>query len=300
MAKLMEIIEKVPNFRDGTVSMKMLDTTFSQLTRKIGTEVGADYKTATTGQLLSKELLQSLNKDQIALKDRLEAWKQAYNVYIDSIKPIITEAVNFNYNFSSAIDYTSKYEAGKTLADYYLLTEVVNAEKELYEFINYWGKNHMTDLLNKMKEWSKTRVYGSSLKEIKVSYHTSGGGSFTCYNNGGFEMRRGSYEEAYYFSGFEKMKINESRNIKFSGSFSNPNNTWRYYCDLTITRKSLGNVPNDDGYYIFSWKRSGEVQYDNTSGPYISKWSGISSPHFDIDLKLNNLKKLNLNVPTLS
>lgn len=119
MAKLMEIIEKIPNFRDGTVSMKMLDTTFSQLTRKIGTEVEADYKTATTGQILSKELLQSLNKDQIALKDRLEAWKQAYNVYIDSIKSIITEAVNFNYNFSSAVDYTSKYEAGKTLADYY-------------------------------------------------------------------------------------------------------------------------------------------------------------------------------------
>ena len=38
MAKLMEVIEKSPNFKKGTVSMKLLDTTFSQLTRKIGSQ----------------------------------------------------------------------------------------------------------------------------------------------------------------------------------------------------------------------------------------------------------------------
>lgn len=300
MAKLMEIIEKIPNFRDGTVSMKMLDTTFSQLTRKIGTEVGADYKAATTGQILSKELLQSLNKDQIVLKNRLEAWKQAYNVYIDSIKSIITEAVNFNYDFSSAIDYTNKYESGKTLADYYLLTEVVNAEKELYEFINYWGKNHMTDLLNKMKEWSKTRTYSSCVKKIKVHYNGGGNRRFYCDNTAGLDVKV-DYNGVCYITGLENMRIGETRIVKFVGVFESPNN--KLYCDyeLTINKNTLGNTGLfDDGYYTFSFKGSGSTNLVPASGPYISEWSGISSPHFDIDLKLNNLKKLNLNIPTLS
>ena len=61
MAKLMEVIEKSPNFKKGTVSMKIaLILLSSQLTRKIGSQAGVDYKTARAGQMLSKELLQLL------------------------------------------------------------------------------------------------------------------------------------------------------------------------------------------------------------------------------------------------
>ena len=68
MAKLMEVIEKNPDFKNGTVSLRLLDTTFTQLTRKIGSEANADYKTSSPKQVLIKEILQSLNRDQLALK----------------------------------------------------------------------------------------------------------------------------------------------------------------------------------------------------------------------------------------
>lgn len=42
----MEIIDKSPDFKNGTCSFKFLDTTFNQLTRKIGSKEGASFTTA--------------------------------------------------------------------------------------------------------------------------------------------------------------------------------------------------------------------------------------------------------------
>ena len=36
MSKLMEIIEKTPNFKKGIATLKFLDTSFTMLSRKIG------------------------------------------------------------------------------------------------------------------------------------------------------------------------------------------------------------------------------------------------------------------------
>ena len=43
MAKLMEIINKNQNLKNGTITLKFLDTTFTQLTRKLGSLPGANF-----------------------------------------------------------------------------------------------------------------------------------------------------------------------------------------------------------------------------------------------------------------
>lgn len=307
MAKLMEVIEKSPNFKKGTVSMKLLDTTFSQLTRKIGSQAGVDYKTVTKGQMLSKELLQSLNRDQLTLKEKLLKWQQAYNTYIDSIKSIITDATHFDYTFTSLVDYTSKYVANKTLADYYLLTEFVNAEKELYEFGHYWGRNHMLNLLSQMKEWSKTRWYCSCVNEVGVEYETARGFYWTIKEKAGLIVKTQdggdttSHDKCWlYVSGLNNMKIGETKTIKVEARrrVGGSDGTVIYqYGYLDITKNNLMNAEGIiEGYYTFKAYHKG--LYDGVrSAPRVTKWTGVGSPYFDIkNPTLQIIKALNLNV----
>lgn len=299
MAKLMEVIEKSPNFKKGTVSMKLLDTTFSQLTRKIGSQAGVNYKIVRAGQMLSKELLQSLNRDQLALKDKLLKWQQAYNAYIDSIKSIITDATHFDYVFTSLIDYSSKYVPNKTLADYYLFAEFVNAEKELYEFGHYWGREHMKNLLLKMKEWSKTKLYGASVGEVALEFETrSTRTDWTITQKAGLIVKTGSGGDTHrhdkvwlYISGLQNIKIGESKIVKVDADTGG-------FGAITITRNSLkcDSELKDDGYFIFKAWHSGLAD-GVRSAPRVTQWTGEGSPHFDIkNPTLQILKKVNLNV----
>lgn len=292
MSKLMEIIEKNPDFKNGTVSVRLLDTTFSQLTRKIGSKVGSNFISSNTGDMLSKEVLVSLNQEQLSLKQKLIDWQNNYNNYIDSISKKITNATHFEYNFTSLVDYSSKYIPNKTSADYYLLTEFVNAEKELYEFGHYWGKNHMLDLLAKMKEWSKTQVYGSSVQEIGTEFEAHHGGyRWEILDNAGLEVRMdietNLYHDKrwYYVSNLQSIKINEKKIIKGRCYYRRNN---RYddriaygECFIEITRKSLGNnCKIDDGYFIFTaWEKGLDKV---RSWPRVTKWTNIESPYFDI------------------
>lgn len=284
MAKLMEIIEKNPDFKKGTVSMRMLDTTFSQLTRKIGSQAGVDYKTVTKGQMLSKELLQSLNRDQLALKEKLLRWQHAYNTYIDSIKSKITDATHFDYVFTSLIDYSSKYAPNKTLADYYLFAEFVNAEKELYEFGHYWGREHMSDLLFKMKEWSKRKNYGSCVGEVALEFETrSTSTDWTITQKSGLTVRTNSGGDTHrhdkvwlYISGLQGMKIGESRTVKVNADTGG-------FGAITITRNSLNcdSQLNDDGYFTFNPWHSGLAD-GVRSWPRVTRWTEVGSTHFDV------------------
>ena len=284
MAKLMEVIEKNPDFKNGTVSLRLLDTTFTQLTRKIGSEANADYKTAAPKQVLSKEMLQSLNRDQLALKEKLLSWQQAYNNYIDSIKSKIADATHFDYVFTSLIDYTSKYVPNQTLADYYLLTEFINAEKELYEFGHYWGREHMKNLLLRMKEWSKTKLYGASVGEVALEFETrSTRTRWTITQKAGLIVKTGSGGDTHrhdkvwlYISGLQNMRIGESKVVKVSASTGG-------YGAITITRNSLNSDPQlkDDGYFTFNPWHSGLAD-GVRSWPRVTKWTDEGSPHFDI------------------
>lgn len=295
MSKLMEIIEKSPDFEKGTATLRFLDTTFSQLTRKIGSKTGADFKTAKARDTLSKELLISLNKEQLLLKDKLILWQQSYNAWINSIKGKITGATNFEYNFTSLIDYSSKYVVNKTLADYYLLTEVINAEKELYEFGHYWGRNHMVNTLNKMKEWSKYRVYGSSVATIGVEYETRRSTPWQIIDNAGLTVSLANNDRHdkkwVYISGMSNMGLGETRTVKIymrlewisGGGGSGDSETSHLlegYAYFSITRNRLNSI-YDDGYYTYTAWMSGALADSVRSWPTVTSWTGKSSPHFE-------------------
>ena len=295
MSKLMEIIEKSPDFEKGTATLRFLDTTFSQLTRKIGSKTGADFKIAKARDTLSKELLISLNKEQLLLKDKLILWQQSYNAWINSIKGKITGATNFEYNFTSLIDYSSKYIVNKTLADYYLLTEVINAEKELYEFGHYWGRNHMLNTLNKMKEWSKYRVYGSSVATIGVDYETRRSTPWQIIDNAGLTVSLANNDRHdkkwVYISGMSNMGLGETRTVKIymrlewisGGGGSGDSETSHLlegYAYFSITRNRLNSI-YDDGYYTYTAWMSGALADSVRSWPTVTSWTGKSSPHFE-------------------
>lgn len=295
MSKLMEIIEKSPDFEKGTATLRFLDTTFSQLTRKIGSKTGADFKIAKARDTLSKELLISLNKEQLLLKDKLILWQQSYNAWINSIKGKITGATNFEYNFTSLIDYSSKYIVNKTLADYYLLTEVINAEKELYEFGHYWGRNHMLNTLNKMKEWSKYRVYGSSVATIGVEYETRRSTPWQIIDNAGLTVSLANNDRHdkkwVYISGMSNMGLGETRTVKIymrlewisGGGGSGDSETSHLlegYAYFSITKNRLNSI-YDDGYYTYTAWMSGALADSVRTWPRVTSWTGKSSPHFE-------------------
>ena len=287
MAKLMEVIEKIPDFKKGTVTLKLLDTTFSQLTRKIGSQPGKLFQTVETGDMLSKEVLQSLNAYQLALKEKLLEWKMFYDTEVAAKQAKGIEIGDFNYTFTSVIDYTSKYEANKTLADYYLLTEFVNAEKELYEFGHYWAKNHMLNLLSQAKEWSKDKVYGSCVGEVGVEYETASTGTrWTITEKDGLDVKTNSGGDTHrhdkcwlYVSNLQSMKVGESKTVSVKADTRPDYSGYGY---LKITRKSLGDVEGtDDGYFIFeAWHRG--LADGVRSAPRVTQWTGVGSSYFDI------------------
>lgn len=286
MGKLMEIIEKNPDFKNGTTSFKFLDTSFTQLTRKIGSNPGANFKTTQSGDILSKELLVSLNQEQLSLKDKLLSWKDTYNEWINSKKTKVSTLSNFEYEFSSLIDYTTKYIPGTTLADYYLLTEFVNAEKELYEFGHYWGKNHMLENLRLIKEWSKTQVYGSCVKKVYMIWDINFGSTrqWRILDNGQISdlevtLNVNPNDKGHlYVGGLQNIKVGETRSIITQTTRTN----YEGYVsggELRITRNSLG-TDFDDGYFTFTPIPTG---LDIELWPRVEEWTGKHSPHFDND-----------------
>jgi hypothetical protein len=170
--KLMEVTELKKKLKTGRATLTLLDTSFSQLTRKITSNTGADYTTAAAGDPLSKELIVSLNEAQIALKERYETLFSDYNTWIISKQSKMSDLDTFDYEFSSVYDYSSGYTADYTSADYYMLTSIVNAEKELYEAGNYWFMNNLESNIDVVKEWSKTQNYGSSTSKVIGYFET--------------------------------------------------------------------------------------------------------------------------------
>lgn len=291
MSKLMEIIDKSPDFKNGTCSFKFLDTTFNQLTRKIGSKEGANFTTAKAGDILSKELLQTLNTKQITLRNRLQTWQKKLNDWVkarNADRQI--EAETFEYNFTSVVDYSSKYEANITLADYYLLSEFVSAEKELYEFINYYSKQYMLYLQKRLKEWSKTRKYWSSAKSVKFritfehrqdeAYIKSAEGLTTQIK------RYDNYNLDIIVSGLDQMKLGEKRTVTFYAWRRTSANYYEATIPYPITRLPLGAETDDgliDGGLIIS--DGGNFVTGLSKTWELNEPSGKHSPHFDCDEK---------------
>lgn len=321
MSKLMEIVEKNPDFKKGTVSVRLLDTTFSQLTRKIGSQPGANFKTAKNGDILSKELLVSLNQEQLSLIPLLNKWKNETNAYIDYLSKKLGIPLNhFEYNFTSLVDYSSKYIPNKTLADYYLLTEFVNAEKEIYEYGHFWGRQFIHEIGQQIKEnWSKDKSYGSCVDSIYCQYEIRDGYNYkwsTKTNSHNLEVKveheggRSDFCDLTV-SGISKIPIGETATIiihcnwwnnRYGGGYGKKFNFWAD-CIMKITHNKL-NSNIDDGSITFkaegtgnsiSWTDSlgdGNYQdhektaFDNIrKGARITKYTGNGSTHFDYDMK---------------
>lgn len=306
MSKLMEIIEKSPNFENGTAVLKFLDTSFTMLTRKIGSKIGANFITAKKGDPLSKELLVSLNQDQLVLKNKLLEWINKYNLWINSIKNKIVGVTNFYYNFSSLVDYTSKYIINGTLADYYMLTEIVNAEKELYEFGYYFAKNHMLTIQNQLKKWSITQPYGSCVNSAEIEFEVRNSGMWSIESDGGLGVtldNNNKHDKRWiYVSGIQGIALGETRTIIVKADNSPSNNNYKIYalCYFSITRAKL-NSGIDDGKIVFkAWGesydttpsdgggdgkslRSGSYYDKVRSGPNVKSWTGKISPHFNTE-----------------
>lgn len=300
MSKLMEIIDKSPDFKNGTCSFKFLDTTFNQLTRKIGSKEGANFTTAKAGDILSKELLQTLNTKQIALKDKILKWQDEINKWVtDKNTNKNINANLMNYIFTSVVDYTSKYIPGETLADYYLLSEVVSAEKELYEFTSYYTTQYIIYLQNILKEWSKDKLYFSCIKKVYGTVYfnfdieewklTDAAGLVTTTEGGG-------KARTIRVSGFENMKLGEHKRVTYYAYYStssNPQVIYKGYVYFNIKRTALGSQ-KDDGkfdFWLSSWAGKGLVSH--YSEMKVEEYTGKHSPHFDAepkDLNINWVK----------
>ena len=300
MSKLMEIIDKSPDFKNGTCSFKFLDTTFNQLTRKIGSKEGANFTTAKAGDILSKELLQTLNTKQIALKDKVLKWQDEINKWVtDKNTNKNINANLMNYIFTSVVDYTSKYVPGETLADYYLLSEVVSAEKELYEFTSYYTTQYIIYLQNILKEWSKDKLYFSCIKKVYGTVYfnfdieewklTDAAGLVTTTEGGG-------KARTIRVSGFENMKLGEHKRVTYYAYYStssNPQVIYKGYVYFNIKRTALGSQ-KDDGkfdFWLSSWAGKGLVSH--YSEMKVEEDTGKHSPHFDAepkDLNINWVK----------
>lgn len=300
MSKLMEIIDKSPDFKNGTCSFKFLDTTFNQLTRKIESKEGANFTTAKAGDILSKELLQTLNTKQIALKDKVLKWQDEINKWVtDKNTNKNINANLMNYIFTSVVDYTSKYVPGETLADYYLLSEVVSAEKELYEFTSYYTTQYIIYLQNILKEWSKDKLYFSCIKKVYGTVYfnfdieewklTDAAGLVTTTEGGG-------KARTIRVSGFENMKLGEHKRVTYYAYYStssNPQVIYKGYVYFNIKRTALGSQ-KDDGkfdFWLSSWAGKGLVSH--YSEMKVEEYTGKHSPHFDAepkDLNINWVK----------
>lgn len=300
MSKLMEIIDKSPDFKNGTCSFILLDTTFNQLTRKIGSKEGANFTTAKAGDILSKELLQTLNTKQIALKDKVLKWQDEINKWVtDKNTNKNINANLMNYIFTSVVDYTSKYVPGETLADYYLLSEVVSAEKELYEFTSYYTTQYIIYLQNILKEWSKDKLYFSCIKKVYGTVYfnfdieewklTDAAGLVTTTEGGG-------KARTIRVSGFENMKLGEHKRVTYYAYYStssNPQVIYKGYVYFNIKRTALGSQ-KDDGkfdFWLSSWAGKGLVSH--YSEMKVEEYTGKHSPHFDAepkDLNINWVK----------
>lgn len=300
MSKLMEIIDKSPDFKNGTCSFKFLDTTFNQLTRKIGSKEGASFTTAKARDILSKELLQTLNTKQIVLKDKVLKWQDEINKWVTNKNTNKNINANLmNYIFTSVVDYTSKYIPEETLADYYLLSEVVSAEKELYEFTSYYTTQYIIYLQNILKEWSKDKLYFSCIKKVYGTVYfnfdieewklTDAAGLVTTTEGGG-------KARTIRVSGFENMKLGEHKRVTYYAYYStssNPQVIYKGYVYFNIKRTALGSQ-KDDGkfdFWLSSWAGKGLVSH--YSEMKVEEYTGKHSPHFDAepkDLNINWVK----------
>ena len=280
----MEITELKKKLKTGRASLTLLDTSFSQLTRKITSETGADYTTAAAGDPLSKELIVSLNEAQIALKERYEILFSEYNAWITEKQTDIPDLETFDYEFSAIYDYSSGYEADSTSADYYMLTSIVNAEKELYEAGNYWFMNNLESNIDVIKEWSKTQNYLSTTSAVIGYFETYWNrypSAISCSVSGVSYSNNTSSDKVYVtVTGLENIPDGTTCKITIRASYesgSHDDLTTVYEYGYMYIKRTV--IDNDS--YLTCWADKGDLDDRGNISGYTR--TGDTATHFDTD-----------------
>lgn len=297
----MEITEFKKKLKTGRASIKLLDTGFSQLTRKITSSTGANYTTVGEGDSLSKEAIVSLNTAQLSLKTRYENLFSAYNSWINGKISKIPALDTFDYEFSAIEDYSSGYEAGITSADYYILTSIVNAEKELYEAGNYWFLNNLKANIEDIKEWSKTQMYGSCVESAiskEFESDTSLVWEITSSPSGSVGMSiypdTDQHDKKYIkFTNLTSLSVGETASGTIrgektveageTGSGNSKYFTWYATASWSVSRVAMFTGDTEGKIVFGSHTFDGNADDSINGSAYVSEYTGVTSPYFDTD-----------------
>ena len=280
----MEITEFKKKLKSGQASIKLLDTGFSQLTRKITSDPGANYLTAVAADPLSKEVIVSLNQAQLDLRSRYETLFSAYNTWVIGKQASMPNLETFDYEFSAVEDYSGGYEPDITSADYYMLTSIINAEKELYEAGNYWFMNNLESNIDVVKEWSKNRNYGSTTSKV-IGYFETGWnkypGATWPTNPYGLTITNvpGSSDKVWvHVGGLETIPDGVTVTIKVVASYETGPNDDQYtvyeYAYMYIKRNVI-----DGDSYLTCWASKGDFHDHGRIDSYVR--TGNSATHFN-------------------
>lgn len=292
MSVIMEVIEKKTDYKTGAVTIKLLDTNFDTLTKFLGTDTGKDWKTFSEGDILSVDGLKSLNDEQLNnYLTKFENFIKNYNDWINDNVGKVDTLLGFSYNFTTLTDWAYKYIPNSTPASYItVLNDIAGAEKEMYDFCYYTSNRHMEGNLEKLREWSKTQSYGSTVDVYVSKTFESKGGSTSWSNfrsdtagiNVTINNLSNGDKRRIIVDGLDNINIGDTALIQVDIVYIEIQ-AYRATANWEITRRSLGSS-QDDGYYIATnhyWTGSNQAYDQIRDEEYIDSYTGISSPHFD-------------------
>lgn len=298
---IMEIVKKTDDFENNTSKIDLLDTTFRSLGKVIGSDPGKDWKTFSSGDILSKEGLISLNDEQSSFVPRFENFKDDHNAWVQANTDKGVSEINYSINVEDwAIRYNVDISnpSNSTPASYQqVLTDIANAEKQLYETTYDHTEQLYKSNQEVLKNWSKARPYTNCIETfISAEYRTSTS-KFKWNNNGittsvtgvaaVWEGEGERSRNRFKVSGLTNLSLGQSVNIKGSASYTtigSPDNpggiTYSCDCKWTIKRTPLG-VTFDDGKIEHI---SHDITGSSSEGVYGTQtyiYNGNSSPHFE-------------------
>lgn len=273
MGKILQVIKKDSNFQNGKVKINLYETSFKTLSKLMDSVPGQTVQNAAAGQKVGYQVFRDLNSLQYAERLKLERFEGLYNSWINTAKSKVSSLLNFNYIFSSLTQDYSNTIVKDSKLDMLLLEKIVNPEKEIYDFI-IKADDSIQNNLSKLREWSKSKVYGSNCKNfvsgLSVGDTSIGWGIKSTTGPCSWSLQRGieNNKSRVTATNLQALSVGQSSSVRVIGGSS------RDYI-VSITRLSLGNVSENDGYFTYS---SVYPDGPNTGGFNLFN---IPSPHFD-------------------
>ena len=299
--KFLEIIKKTSDFDNNEMSLLCRDTSFGGVGKKVSSELGQTLENVAPSQKVGYQLFEDIRTKQDVMYQRFSSLINSYNSWLENV-------VWNRYGRGGASEYPQYIipsppnhivNEGDN-ADFNLLTEIINLDQaSLYGSYHDLTLERFPSNIQKLKEWSKNRIYGSCVGLItsryvemnrEYSWRSIGISSSVAGVSANWEFnypRRGN-----------RMLITGLTNIPVGGNVV-LTATWDgliFRC--RINRNSLGSVSLNDGkivHHSTTISGSGEVQGSSE----IRSYTGNHSPHFNIPVGVapyNFLKTRNINI----